>query len=140
MRWERAWQRAAAHEGMVVRLWGSNQASVCVGDVLPNKRGMSAKLLPSRTCQLPALLAGKEAAVLEGALGIPVLRHRDKKPAGGSEDMERHFGWVIVGGWVGGWVGENWRDQVVVASSDVDFARTDGHLAPTCSCIAIRWP
>ncbi|KAI7842791.1 hypothetical protein COHA_003537 [Chlorella ohadii] len=35
---------------------------------------------------------GKEAAVLEGALGIPVLRHRDKKPAGGSEDMERHFG------------------------------------------------
>lgn len=32
--------------------------------------------------------------MLEGALGIPVLRHREKKPAGGSEDMERHFGWV----------------------------------------------
>lgn len=46
------------------------------------------------TCasQLPHLLAGKEAALLEGALGIPVLRHRDKKPAGGSEDMEGHFG------------------------------------------------
>lgn len=35
---------------------------------------------------------GKEAAALEAALGIPVLRHREKKPAGGSEDMEQHFG------------------------------------------------
>ncbi|PSC70629.1 HAD-superfamily [Micractinium conductrix] len=35
---------------------------------------------------------GKEAEHLEAALGIPVLRHREKKPAGGSEDMERHFG------------------------------------------------
>lgn len=40
------------------------------------------------------LYAGKEAAALEAALGIPVLRHREKKPAGGSEDMEAHFGWV----------------------------------------------
>lgn len=40
------------------------------------------------------LCAGKEAAALEAALGIGVLRHREKKPAGGSEDMERHFGWV----------------------------------------------
>lgn len=37
-------------------------------------------------------LAGKEAGVLEAALGIPVLRHREKKPAGSAEDMERHFG------------------------------------------------
>ncbi len=36
--------------------------------------------------------AGSEAEALEVALGIPVLRHRDKKPAGGSDDMERHFG------------------------------------------------
>lgn len=35
--------------------------------------------------------AGKEAAVLEAALGIPVLRHREKKPSGGSEDIEQHF-------------------------------------------------
>jgi phosphatidylglycerophosphatase GEP4 len=34
---------------------------------------------------------GNEAAALEGALGVPVLRHREKKPAGGPEDMERHF-------------------------------------------------
>ncbi|KAL4854406.1 putative phosphatidylglycerophosphatase [Chlorella vulgaris] len=34
---------------------------------------------------------GKEAAVLEAALGIPVLRHREKKPSGGSEDIEQHF-------------------------------------------------
>ena len=37
--------------------------------------------------------AGTEAAELESALGIPVLRHREKKPAGGSDDMERHFGY-----------------------------------------------
>lgn len=35
---------------------------------------------------------GNEAAALEAALGIPVLRHREKKPAGGSQDMEAHFG------------------------------------------------
>jgi phosphatidylglycerophosphatase GEP4 len=38
------------------------------------------------------LCAGKEAEALEAALGIPVLRHREKKPAGGSGDMEQHFG------------------------------------------------
>lgn len=35
---------------------------------------------------------GTEAAALEAALGVPVLRHREKKPAGGPEDVERHFG------------------------------------------------
>lgn len=35
---------------------------------------------------------GVEAEKLEGALGIPVLRHKEKKPAGGKEDVERHFG------------------------------------------------
>lgn len=35
---------------------------------------------------------GVEARTLEVALGVPVLRHREKKPAGGPEDMERHFG------------------------------------------------
>ena len=35
---------------------------------------------------------GSEAAALEEALGVPVLRHREKKPAGGGEDMEAHFG------------------------------------------------
>eukprot|EP00887_Chlorella_sp_A99_P006848 scaffold2.g6848.t1 len=35
---------------------------------------------------------GAEAARLEAALGLPVLRHCEKKPAGGPEDMERHFG------------------------------------------------
>jgi phosphatidylglycerophosphatase GEP4 len=36
--------------------------------------------------------AGAEAAALEAALGVPVLRHRFKKPAGGGEDLESHFG------------------------------------------------
>ena len=35
---------------------------------------------------------GVEAQALEDALGIPVLRHEDKKPAGGPEDVEKHFG------------------------------------------------
>ena len=35
---------------------------------------------------------GTEAAALEAALGIPVMRHREKKPAGGKEDAEKHFG------------------------------------------------
>lgn len=25
---------------------------------------------------------------------MPVLRHTEKKPAGGPEDLEKHFGWV----------------------------------------------
>lgn len=29
---------------------------------------------------------------MESALGIAVLRHKDKKPAGGPEDLESHFG------------------------------------------------
>lgn len=36
--------------------------------------------------------AGTEAAALEAALGVAVLRHKEKKPAGGKEDMEAHFG------------------------------------------------
>ncbi|PNH03791.1 putative phosphatidylglycerophosphatase, mitochondrial [Tetrabaena socialis] len=35
---------------------------------------------------------GKEAAVMEAALGIPVLRHVDKKPGGGCTELEAHFG------------------------------------------------
>lgn len=35
---------------------------------------------------------GKEAEAIEAALGIDVLRHREKKPAGGSADLEKHFG------------------------------------------------
>lgn len=35
---------------------------------------------------------GEEAMKLEAALGIPVLRHRQKKPAGDAEDIEKHFG------------------------------------------------
>ncbi|KAG2422414.1 hypothetical protein HXX76_016059 [Chlamydomonas incerta] len=35
---------------------------------------------------------GKEAAALEAALGIPVLRHADKKPGGGCAELEAHFG------------------------------------------------
>lgn len=36
--------------------------------------------------------AGHEANMLEEKLGVPVLRHREKKPAGGPEDLENHFG------------------------------------------------
>lgn len=39
------------------------------------------------------LPAGKEAEAIEEALGIPVIRHHDKKPAGGAEDIEKHFGY-----------------------------------------------
>ena len=35
---------------------------------------------------------GEEAEALEKALGVPVLRHKEKKPAGGPEDVEKHFG------------------------------------------------
>ena len=35
---------------------------------------------------------GNEASALESALGIAVLRHTEKKPAGGPEEIERHFG------------------------------------------------
>lgn len=38
---------------------------------------------------------GVEAATLEAALGVPVLRHKQKKPAGGAEDVEKHFGCVM---------------------------------------------
>ncbi len=43
-------------------------------------------------CGRPACGAGKEAAALEAALGIPVLRHADKKPSGGSAELAAHFG------------------------------------------------
>lgn len=35
--------------------------------------------------------SGSEASSLEGALGIPVLRHREKKPAGGCSEVEEYF-------------------------------------------------
>lgn len=64
-------------------------------------------LTPPRTMLFLRKNAGKEAEHLEAALGIPVLRHREKKPAGGSEDMERHFGcgWGGVRGSIAAIVG-----------------------------------
>jgi len=38
---------------------------------------------------------GREAEHLESELNIAVLRHKDKKPAGGPEDLEAHFGCPI---------------------------------------------
>jgi phosphatidylglycerophosphatase GEP4 len=35
---------------------------------------------------------GSEASALEVALGVSVLRHKEKKPAGGGADVETHFG------------------------------------------------
>ena len=35
--------------------------------------------------------AGEEAAFMEKALGIPVVRHITKKPAGDAVDLENHF-------------------------------------------------
>ena len=37
-------------------------------------------------------LLREEAETLEKALGIHVLRHADKKPAGSSAELEAHFG------------------------------------------------
>lgn len=91
--------QAARHEPSRQRLKPQGASS------LPHKP--RAPVLHEAASRLTALgmhplCAGKEAAALEAALGIPVLRHREKKPAGGSEDMEQHFGWGGVGvGWVG---------------------------------------
>lgn len=38
---------------------------------------------------------GKEAELLERALGIHVLRHKEKKPAGGPDDLQYHFRYVF---------------------------------------------
>ena len=38
--------------------------------------------------------AGEEADRLEARLGIPVLRHSEKKPGGGAAALEQHFGCV----------------------------------------------
>ncbi|KAL2322747.1 hypothetical protein Fmac_027126 [Flemingia macrophylla] len=35
---------------------------------------------------------GSKARMLEGAVGIKVIRHRVKKPAGTAEEIEKHFG------------------------------------------------
>ena len=35
--------------------------------------------------------AGEEAASMEKALGIRVVRHITKKPAGDAADLEKHF-------------------------------------------------
>lgn len=40
----------------------------------------------------PFRRSGAEARQMEEALGIPVLRHVDKKPGGGSAELEAHFG------------------------------------------------
>ena len=42
--------------------------------------------------------AGREAEALEAALGIPVLRHAQKKPAGDAAEAEAHFGCARVDG------------------------------------------
>ncbi len=42
---------------------------------------------------MPPASAGTEARALEQTLGIPVLKHTDKKPAGGSSSLEEHFGY-----------------------------------------------
>lgn len=34
---------------------------------------------------------GEEAAALEAAFGVHVLRHKDKKPAGGCHELEQQF-------------------------------------------------
>lgn len=39
---------------------------------------------------------GTVAEKLEKELGIPVLRHTEKKPAGSAEDLEKHFGCVTA--------------------------------------------
>ena len=39
--------------------------------------------------------AGREAYALEQKLGIPVLRHSEKKPAGGARGLEEHFGYDL---------------------------------------------
>lgn len=47
---------------------------------------------PVGRCVCASVHAGKEAASLEAALGIHVLRHTDKKPAGGAAELAAHFG------------------------------------------------
>lgn len=42
--------------------------------------------------------AGEEAAFMEKALGIPVVRHITKKPAGDAVDLEKHFRLASVPG------------------------------------------
>lgn len=39
--------------------------------------------------------AGDEALMLERSLGIQVLRHKDKKPGGGPDDLQRHFRYAL---------------------------------------------
>lgn len=34
---------------------------------------------------------GKEADLIESRLGVAVLRHREKKPAGGCSELEEYF-------------------------------------------------
>lgn len=34
---------------------------------------------------------GRQAATLEARLGVPVLRHKEKKPAGGCSELEEYF-------------------------------------------------
>lgn len=44
----------------------------------------------------PLLNVGEEARSLEQKLGIPVLRHSEKKPAGGTASLEDHFGYASI--------------------------------------------
>ena len=39
---------------------------------------------------------GEVAARLEQELGIAVLRHSEKKPAGSAADLEAHFGYALI--------------------------------------------
>lgn len=42
------------------------------------------------------LHAGEEATKLEKLLGVTVLRHKCKKPEGGADELEAHFGCARV--------------------------------------------
>ena len=41
------------------------------------------------------LLTGEEAEKLEALLGVTVLRHKYKKPQGGADELETHFGYEV---------------------------------------------
>ena len=59
-----------------------------LGTCEPYRFLLSAEALSKRYL---ALGAGEEAASMEKALGIRVVRHITKKPAGDAADLEKHF-------------------------------------------------
>jgi len=71
---------------------------------------------------------GTEAKAVEEALGIPVLRHREKKPGGGAEELEQHFGCSA--------------DELVMVGdrflTDVAFGAKHGMLTVRCEPLSLR--